>query len=91
MNLILGILATYYLTLVVNRYDGPFSIFAIMRAKAPEFIADGLKCFTCLSLYMGIIISMIILGASDFKQFVIFTLALAGGAVLINAIREFDW
>jgi hypothetical protein len=80
--MILGLLATYYITLVLCQYGGPFGIFSRIRNKTGEL------CFACLSVYIGIGISAIqSIGNINLETLVI-GIGYAGGTVIINTLIE---
>jgi len=86
-EILIGILATYYLTLVMHAYDGLFGVFARIRAKAPEQIQDMIECFVCLSFWIAGIMSFVV-GVTGISNWIVTTLAFAGGAVIIRKVTQ---
>lgn len=80
--MILGLLATYYITLVLCQYAGPFGIFSRIRNKTGEL------CFACVSVYIGLAISAIQSIGSLSLDTLITGIGYAGGAVIINILIE---
>lgn len=75
------ILATYMLTRIITLEDGPFGFFYALRQEF-EFP----RCFNCVSVWVA---ALIALAPSDnFQGWFIYSLAFAGGAVLINSFIE---
>lgn len=81
MELITATIATYALTLVLTSSDGPWGIFARLRAVKG---LGALKCFLCTSVWAGAILA--IYPATSLLGWPLYTLALAGGAVLLDRL-----
>lgn len=81
--MILTVLGTYWLTLALTQEDGPFGVFyKLRRLKA----LGVLQCFTCSSLWVAAVLSLLV--ASNFLEWVLYTLASAGGAAIIYEVVE---
>ena len=80
MELIQLILATYYLTSVLHRTDGPRGILYKLRT----YESLPFYCAICLSIYISIV-AVLFLFYFDVGLLV---LAAAGGAVILNDLKE---
>ena len=81
--LILGILAVWRITSLVGSEDGPWDFFAKLRNAAGDgFLAKGLGCFYCLSLWVALPFGLLI-GESWTEKFFLW-LAFSAGAIVIQ-------
>ena len=59
LPLVLAALATYRAATAIAREDGPWRVFARLRAHAlarwPEWVADGLSCPRCVSIWAALV------------------------------------
>lgn len=53
---VLAVLATYRLSHMIAREDGPFDVFAILREKIGQgnWIGRGLHCVLCISFWLSL-------------------------------------
>jgi len=89
INLLIGILATWRLTSLLHKEDGPFDVFALARDAAgirfdeqsrpysDSQIGKMLTCFWCTSMWAALIVSR----GSPVKA-----LAYSAGAILIREL-----
>lgn len=89
MNLLTGILATWRLTSLLYREDGPFDVFGKVRDLAgvrydemskpfsDSQVGKALTCFWCTSIWAGLIVGR----GSIFRA-----LAYSAGAILIREL-----
>ncbi len=89
INLLIGILATWRLTSLLHKEDGPFDVFALARDAAgvrfDEFsrptsknqIGKMLTCFWCTSMWAGLIIG---------RGSIVRALAYSAGAILVKEL-----
>ena len=99
--LIIAFLATYRLTLMFNAESGPSDIFGRFRSRigvkydmnsAPygtNWLSEGILCFYCLSVWIGIAVTVLILIAgafsrTDLAQWLLLPFALSGAAILLR-------
>lgn len=83
MTFVIATLATYWLTIALTQEDGPYGVFYKLRhLKA----LGALQCFTCSSLWVAAALSLLV--ASNVLEWVLYTLASAGGAVIIYEVVE---
>lgn len=99
--LVISALATYRLTLMFNAESGPADIFGRFRSRigvkydenslpyGTNWIATGVLCFYCLSMWIGGVITLWLLVFSVFNRgdIALWTLApfaLSGGAILLR-------
>ena len=85
LTIVITILATYYITLVLTKYDGPFSIFEWLRAKSPQPFNDILACFVCTAFWVGLAVAFAV-DMPTMWSYIITASAGAGGAVLLNKV-----
>lgn len=85
---VLALLATWRVTHLLAKEDGPFDIIAKVRRKLGQgFWGKLMDCFKCLSLWISIPFVFFV-GGTWLEKGVIW-LALSGGAILLeNLIRE---
>lgn len=98
---IIGALATYRLTAMINNETGPGEIFGKLRVRlgvkfdeyskpyGTNWIAEGVLCFYCLSVWIGFavtvwIIIAIVLGIPFLAAIFLFPLAFSGVAVYLK-------
>ncbi|HEX8989730.1 MAG TPA: hypothetical protein VF816_17360 [Rhodocyclaceae bacterium] len=83
--LVLGILAAWRLTHLLNAEDGPWDIFLRLRRRCEgSFLATLLDCFNCLSLWTSAPIAW--MAATGWMQGILLWLAISGGAMLLERI-----
>ena len=86
-RLILGVLAVWRITHLLNAEDGPREIFVRLRRGVGEgFVGSLLDCFFCLSLWVGAPIAAWL--AESWKEGVLLWLAVSGGASVIHKVTE---
>lgn len=81
MELAIGTLATYAVTLMLTSATGPFGVFARLRTN--EYLG-ALKCFTCTSVWVGALVALYF--AADFGTWVMLALAVSGGATALDRL-----
>lgn len=85
--LILGILAVWRVTHMLNAEDGPRDLFVLLRRFVGEgFFGNLLDCFSCLSVWVSAPASVLI--ATDWKEGIFFWLAMSGGAILLERFSD---
>ncbi len=73
--------------------EGPFAIFERLRAGVyalkdkPGGIYRGFQCFDCMSIWISAIISSVLF--EDLSDFLVYTLALSTGAIMLNTLYLF--
>ena len=72
-------LATYYITSAITISDGPALLFAKLRHKY-EF----LECFICVAFWVTLTLTAV----GYYLPVVIYLLAIAGGALLLNKVPK---
>lgn len=94
ITLLLGSIATWRLTLMLQAETGPFAIFEKLRmqlSKLPDNtggIRDGFNCFYCLSVWVGIFF-LALLFTLPLGYFIIAcTLTFSSIAIFINILKE---
>lgn len=98
---LLGTLATYRLTAMLSGEEGPGHIFARLRTRlgvkvdqysnpyGTNWVAEGVLCFYCLSVWIGIGVGLLLVAAwllhgIEIAVFLLLPLALSGGAVFLK-------
>lgn len=77
----MAILVIYYLTTVLTSSEGFLGIF--YRLRKLKYLS-ALKCFLCASLYVSAIVALLL--ANNVEEFVVYTLAGAGGATALDRL-----
>ena len=84
-TLILGILAVWRTTHLLNQEDGPWDLlFRLRRTVGAGFWGSLLDCFYCLSLWLAAPFA-ILLGANVVEKLLLWP-ALSGAAILLERI-----
>jgi len=81
MEVLIGVLATYSLTLILTSSAGPFGIFARLRSIK---ILGALRCYLCASCYIAGLVALYT--ARDPLEWLIMSLAYVGGANAIDRL-----
>lgn len=92
LDLLILTLATFRLTIMISKESGPGWIFKHLRwfvkRKAPKesHMDEGIECAWCMSMQLGILVSVsqYFLGNYIAYNLGILALALSGGAVILN-------
>ena len=85
LRLVIAALATWRVTHLLAREDGPFDAIAKLRAALGK--AGGvLDCFYCLSLWVAAPIALLV--TTSLSAWILVWLALSGAACLINRVTE---
>lgn len=85
--LILGILATWRLTHLLNAENGPWKIVARVREFAPSgVIHELLSCFLCLSIWVAVPFAYLL--GETWEQRGLLLPALSGAAILIERVTQ---
>lgn len=82
---VIAALATWRVSHLIAKEEGPFHIFAKWRAKVGNHsIGELFTCFQCLSLWTGGALAIVV--ATTWPEMVLLTLALSGTACLLNRL-----
>jgi len=82
-DLVLGILAVWRVTHLLNAEDGPWQLMIRLRRRAGHgFWAELLDCFFCLSLWVAVPFAVLL--ARRWTEGVLLWLALSAGAILLE-------
>jgi hypothetical protein len=85
--LILGILAVWRVTHLLQAEDGPWNLVVrLRRAVGNGFLGQLLDCFQCLSLWVAAPAAWLI--GDGWQKRVFLWLALSGGAILIETLSR---
>ena len=85
--LILGMLATWRLTHLLNAENGPWKIIARVREHAPDgVIHELLSCFLCLSVWVAAPFAYLLGPTWEIRLFL--WPALSGAAILIERVTQ---
>lgn len=86
--LLLGGLATYRLSLLISKEDGPAYIFRKLRKLPPpkSSAKDGLSCEWCMSIWMGGVVALYLYWAQFIagKEWPLYWLAMSAIAIICN-------
>jgi len=82
---VLGVLACWRLTHLLNAEDGPGEIFVRFRRLAGEgFFGALLDCFYCLSLWISAPVAIAI--GRDVREIILLWLSISAGAILLERV-----
>ena len=85
--LVIGILSVWRITSLVGSEDGPWDIFRTIRSSAGDgFLAKGLECFYCLSLWVAFPFGLLI--GETWSESLLLWLALSGGAIMLHRLTQ---
>jgi hypothetical protein len=85
--LVLGILAVWRITHLLNAEDGPAAILARFRARAGSgVLGELLDCFYCLSVWVSIPVAFVT--GREWSQRLLLWPAISGGAILLERITS---
>jgi hypothetical protein len=89
-GLLLGVLAVWRVTHLLNAEDGPWDLVVRLRQRVGDgFFGRLLDCFYCLSLWVAAPFAVLLGGAAS--EVVLLWLAMSGGAALLErATGGFD-
>jgi len=83
VEVLVGLLATWRVTHLLQAEDGPWDLsLRLRRAAGDGFLGRMLDCFYCLSLWISAAIAIVI--ARDLAEGVLLWLALSGGASVLE-------
>lgn len=91
-ELLVGMLAAWRVTHLLNAEDGPWDLSVrLRRAAGAGFLGKLLDCFYCLSLWVAAPVAALL--SSSWRDGVLLWLALSGGAVLLQRLssRDANW
>ena len=85
--LILGSLATWRVTHLLNAEDGPWKIIEKVRDFSPGSVIHGLmSCFLCLSIWIAAPLAYLL--GETWQQRLLLLPALSGAAILIERVTQ---
>src|SRR2546423_6380650 len=88
LYLLLGGLATFRLSLLVTKEDGPAYIFRKIRNSPPEKSSakEGLSCEWCMSIWMSAVVTTYfwLLAIIPGREWPLYWLAMSGIAIICN-------
>lgn len=83
LRFVLAALATWRISHLLAREDGPWEVIAILREKAGDGVAGKLlDCFYCLSLWVAIPFAFFV--SADWAERAVAWLAISGAAILLE-------
>lgn len=84
---ILCVLASWRLSYLITKEDGPFDVIAIIRNKLGNNVFGRMMdCFYCTNLWVSAVIGILI--SSSVIEFFLFAFSISGAACIINLIIE---
>lgn len=91
--IIISILAVWRATVLLQRDQGPFSIFLRFRERLvmdgdelkDHMFAKGYGCFYCLSVWLSFIPAAYY--AENIIEFIIYSLAISAGAIIVDELQ----
>lgn len=85
--LIIGLLAAWRITHLLQAEDGPFDlIYRLRKAFGSSVFAKMMDCFNCLSLWVAMPFAYFL--ADSWPEKILLWLALSGGAILLERITQ---
>ena len=91
-ELLVGVLAVWRVTHLLQAEDGPWNVSVrLRRAAGKGFWGRLLDCFSCLSLWVAAAVALLLAGGTT--QAILLWLALSGGAIVLNRLlpAEAQW
>ena len=87
--LILGVLAAWRITHLLNAEDGPWDVLVRLRRLAGNGVLGGvLDCFYCLSLWVAAPLGYVL--GDDWKHRLLLWPAISAGAILLHKATSRD-
>ena len=87
LAVVLAILATWRVTHLLAREDGPFHFLARVRARLGHgFFGTLMDCFTCISVWIAAPAAYLL--SSDLREWTLLWLALSGATCLLERVFE---
>lgn len=89
LYIVLGMLAVWRATYMLQEETGPRGIFLRLQAwvwegeAKPGSFKDGLRCFNCTSVWLAFVVALFMQPAT-LLLFFLYWLAIAAGAMIIN-------
>lgn len=87
LEFVVGCLATYRLSLLGSKEEGPAELAKHVRELAPEgWIRRGMHCQWCQSFWFGALTALFfaITDRLAWRDFIIYWLAFSAGAIVVN-------
>jgi len=85
--LIIGLLAAWRITHLLQAEDGPFDlIYRLRKAFGSSVFGKMMDCFNCLSLWVAMPFAYFL--ADSWPEKILLWLALSGGAILLERITQ---
>jgi hypothetical protein len=85
--LIIGLLAAWRVTHLLQAEDGPFDlIYRIRKALGNSILGKMMDCFNCLSLWISMPFAYFL--GDSWPEKILLWLALSGGAILLERITH---
>jgi hypothetical protein len=86
-RLILGVLALWRVTHLLQAEDGPWDLLVGLRRRLGEGFWSGLlDCFYCLSLWLSAPLALLLSSSQSWERIVLLWLALSGGAIFLERL-----
>lgn len=91
---ILAVFAVWRVTYMLQVEDGPMAVFTRLQAwimKRPDKVGginQGFFCFYCLSVWVSLPITLLIMHNHNWKSFIVYWLAVSTGAILVNKLEQ---
>ena len=86
-KLILGTLAVWRITHLLNAEDGPWEVFVRLRRLAGEgFLGQLIDCFYCLSVWIAAPFALYL--GRTWSERTLMWLALSAGAILLESVID---
>lgn len=85
---LLAVLAAYRIARMIAMEDGPFDAFSRLQERAggnKTWVGRGLACPLCVSFWVALAAAGLV-GAQDWRGFVLLWGGIAGGAVLLHKV-----
>lgn len=88
LTFVVGVLATFRLSLMVSKEDGPAYVFRKLRRLPPKKSAthEWLSCIFCFSVTASALVTWYLwhIGLIDLNQSPLYWLAFSAGSIIIN-------
>lgn len=89
LNFVVAILAVYRLSFLIAREDGPFDLFARLRARVGQgtWVGRGLHCVLCVSFWLALAAALA-LRLATYTETLLAWQGIAGGVLFIHKFVE---
>jgi hypothetical protein len=88
LSLVVASLAVYRCARMIAQEDGPFDVFARLRAAVGQasWVGRGFHCVLCVSFWLAWIAVAMVVSPVLWREYILSSLGVAGGSVVIYQV-----